>query len=111
MSILLFKLNGVSDEEAYEVRELLDEHQIDYYETDAGRWGISVAALWLVDKEQLERSRALLEEYQQQRQRQYREPPLPLATRFKQAPLQHLLIIVAIAAIAYISIVPFLTLN
>ncbi len=111
MSVLLFKLNGVSDEEAHEVRELLDEHHIDYYETDAGRWGISVAALWLRDKEQLDHSKSLLAEYQRQRSSQYREPPLPLATRFKQAPLQHLLLIAAIAAIAYISIVPFVTLK
>ncbi len=111
MSILLFKLNGVSDEEAQEVRELLDEHHISYYETDAGRWGISVAALWLRDKEQLERSKELLAQYQQQRQLQDREPPLPFSARFKQAPLQHLLIVIAIAAIAYISIVPFLTIK
>ncbi len=110
MSVLLFKLNGVGDDEADEVRELLEENQIDFYETDAGRWGISVAAIWLKDTEQLEQSKRLLEEYQQQRQLQYREPPLPLATRFKQAPLQHILIVVAIVAIAYISIVPFISL-
>ena len=38
MAKLLFKLNGVSEEEANEIRELLDEHDVDYYERHSGRW-------------------------------------------------------------------------
>lgn len=49
MSKLLFKLRGVPDDEADEIRALLAEKQIEYYETSAGNWGISLPALWLQD--------------------------------------------------------------
>jgi hypothetical protein len=39
MAKILFRLNGVSDEEANDVRELLANHAIDFYETSAGNWG------------------------------------------------------------------------
>jgi hypothetical protein len=67
MAILLFSLRGVPDDEAYEVRGLLTEQQIDFYETSAGNWGISMPALWLRDHAQLAQARELLANYQQQR--------------------------------------------
>ena len=42
MSKLLFRLRNVPDDEAEEVRQLLEEHGIETYETDAGNWGISL---------------------------------------------------------------------
>lgn len=68
MAILLFSLRGVPEDEAYEVRELLNQHQIDFYETSAGNWGVSMPALWLRDEINLEKARQLLAQYQQQRQ-------------------------------------------
>ncbi|MGI9250091.1 MAG: DUF6164 family protein [Pseudohongiellaceae bacterium] len=67
MSKLLFNLRGVPDDEADEVRGLLDEHGIAYYETSAGLLGISLAALWLVDKQDFPEARRLLDDYQQER--------------------------------------------
>ena len=61
MAKLLFRLNGVSDDEANEVRQLLDEAGFDTYETDAGRWRISLAAIWLRNDVEFERARALIE--------------------------------------------------
>ena len=67
MSILLFSLRGVPDDEADEVRELLTEQNIDFYETPAGNWGVSMPALWLRNEVELPQAQALLNTYQQQR--------------------------------------------
>jgi hypothetical protein len=67
MAILLFRLNDVPSDEAHEVRELLDAAGISFYETSAGNWGISVAAIWLAEEEDFARARLLLNDYQQQR--------------------------------------------
>jgi hypothetical protein len=57
----------VPDDEAFEVRELLGEHNISYYETTAGNWGISMPAIWLNDDADYEKARVLLDSYQQDR--------------------------------------------
>lgn len=67
MSKLLFSLRGVPTDEAQEVRQLLVDHAIEYYETPPGNWGVSMPALWLYHDEQLELAQSLLAEYQQQR--------------------------------------------
>lgn len=66
-SKILFKLNGVPDDEADDVRMLLADNAIDYYETSAGNWGVSMPAIWLTDADDYTRARALLDEYQQAR--------------------------------------------
>jgi hypothetical protein len=96
MAILLFSLRGVPEDEAYEVRELLHTQQIDFYETSAGNWGVSMPAIWLRDDRQLNQARQLLFDYQQQRQISQRQLYLQrkqagqhktLATLFKEKPL------------------------
>ncbi len=72
MAELFFSLRGVPDDEAEEVL-LLEQHQIDFYETSAGNWGISMPALWLVDAEQSETARRLFDDYQQQRQKEQQD--------------------------------------
>ena len=67
MSVLLFKLRRVEDDEADEIRALLHEHEIDFYETTNGRWGLGYAAIWLHSDEHLERGKALIVDYQKQR--------------------------------------------
>ncbi|UJP04462.1 MAG: DUF6164 family protein [Nitrosomonas sp.] len=67
MAKILFRLSGVSDEEAGDVRELLIRHEIEFYETSAGNWGVSMAAIWLQDGTQFERARALIDAYQVER--------------------------------------------
>ena len=52
MSLLLFSLRGVPEDEAEEVRELLTSNRIEFYETSAGLWGTSTPALWLLQEEQ-----------------------------------------------------------
>lgn len=73
MAKVLFRLNDVPDDEAEDVRALLIQHAIDFYETSAGNWGVSMAAIWLEDDEQFEQARALIDAYQQQRSAKMRE--------------------------------------
>ena len=72
MAKLLFRLRHVPDDEAREVRDLLDANDIDYYETSAGNWGLSMPALWLRHDHQMETARALLDDYQHERRERVR---------------------------------------
>jgi hypothetical protein len=67
MAALLFKLNQVPDDEADDIRQLLDEGGFDVYETSAGFFGLGVAAIWLREPSDLGRAQQLIEDYQQQR--------------------------------------------
>jgi len=73
MSILFFSLRGVPEDEAEDVRALLIENNIDFYETSAGSWGISTPALWLYQPEDLEKIKPVFTAYQQQRALTQRE--------------------------------------
>jgi len=72
MSTLVFKLRNVPEDEAIDVRALLEEHRIEFYETTAGNWGIAMPGIWVQD-EDLERSRTLIDEYQVKRAEEQRE--------------------------------------
>ncbi|SDY93229.1 DUF6164 family protein [Nitrosomonas sp. Nm33] len=73
MAKILFKLRNVPDDEAEEVRELLINHHIDYYETSAGNWGVSMPALWVKDDNQFREAKELLDAYQEARSIRIRE--------------------------------------
>lgn len=110
MAELLFKLSNVPIDEILQVRQLLDEHEINYYETDAGTWGIGVAAMWLPDTSQLETAKQLLSDYQNARQDSAHadQDKRSLWDSFIQAPLKFVFSFAIVAAILYISISPFL---
>lgn len=67
MSKLLFRMRDVPEDEAQEVRELLIENEIEFFETYAGNWGISLPALWVKRQDQYELARQILDEYQAER--------------------------------------------
>jgi len=67
MRYLLFNLQGVPEDEVDEVRTYLQEHDIQFYETYAGRWRIGLAAIWLPDTQQKQEAEALIAAYQQSR--------------------------------------------
>lgn len=73
MSKLLFKLRGVPEDEADDIRELLTENEIDFYETSPGNWGFSMPGIWLNDEAQFENARALIDKYQKARTLNARE--------------------------------------
>ncbi|HET9031522.1 MAG TPA: DUF6164 family protein [Dokdonella sp.] len=68
MSHLLLNLRHVPDDEIAEIRELLDQHHIAFYETEPNRWSISAGAIWIRDDNESTRAKELLTSYQQQRE-------------------------------------------
>ena len=72
MSKLLIKLRHAPDDEIEEIRSLLKEHRIEFYETQAGPWGVSAAGIWLNDEDQYDRAKALMDDYQENRFREKR---------------------------------------
>ncbi len=120
MARLLLRLRGVPEDEQAELRAMLDEHAIDWYETEEGRWGISMPGLWLKDDEQLEQAQALLEEYAQQRSEQVRRSYQEalargeadtLWRRIARQPVQALIYLLAILFVLFLAMVPFLILG
>ncbi len=120
MPTLLFKLNNVPEDEAEEVRELLTEHGIDFYETEAGRWGISLAAIWIKDKSQLTKAWELITRYQHERgarARAYYEEKRQagehetVVSRFMHHPIRFMLYLLGILAVFYLTVMPFLDWN
>ncbi len=73
MSALVFRLRNVPDDEAQDIRDLLDENQLEWFETTAGNWGIAMPALWLTHSCDVARARALIDQYQQARRLRLRE--------------------------------------
>ena len=67
MPELIFKLRNVPDDEAAEIHALLKENNIDFYETSAGNWGVSMPGLWLKTDHQLVEARQLIDNYQKER--------------------------------------------
>lgn len=72
MSILFFNLRGVPEDEAEDVRDLLAAHDIAFYETSAGMWGISLPAIWLQQQVDMPLAQQLLAAYQQERSQRQR---------------------------------------
>lgn len=116
MAKLLFRLNQVEEDEANDVRQLLDETSIEYYETSAGRWRISLAAIWLRHDEDFPRARTLLDDYQLQRSERLRadyeerlqngEIPT-FAQRLRERPVDFIAVALAIALLISLMVWPF----
>lgn len=116
MSILLFRIgHQVPDDELHEVRQLLDTGGIAFYETTAGFWQVGLAGIWLHDPEQETAARALLKDYQQQRQSQARELQLQLEAagqapglvgRLRSQPFRVLGVLLALPLILLVSLIP-----
>lgn len=119
MAKLLFKLYGVPDDEILDVRELCETHEFEVYETEMGRWGIGIAAIWLRNEDQYERAREVLNEYQNQRFENAQEDRREvekltllqgLYIKFKQDPNAFFLSLISMLLILGLSVYPFLNL-
>lgn len=120
MSVLLMSLRNVPDDEAAEIRALLDANAIEFYETPAGRWGISAPAIWLEEEQNLKSTKALIEEYQKARfarqraeyERLKREGKTKtLKDVIREEPLRFILYLAIVAVVLYFSIKPFFALG
>ena len=117
MAKLLFRLNQVEEDEADEVRALLTDAGIEFYETDAGRWRVLVAAIWLRHNDDFDQARALLDDYQQQRreriQQEYRQreeagESETFLQRAQERPADLILALMAVAIIIALMVWPFI---
>lgn len=118
MPHLIFNLQHVSDEEAEEVRELLVSHDIEFYETHAGRWRIGLAGIWLPNASQKDKALSLIEDYQKRRSAlaqderhrlQKQGVLLSLMENLQQNPLKVSAALLGIVAVLAISLLPFIS--
>lgn len=117
MPVLLLNLRNVPDDEADEVRALLDNDGIDYYETRPSLWGVSGGGLWLPDDSQEQQARSRLATYQAERGEKARreraqalsEGRAPSAwTAFRENPLRALATLLGILLMLGLATLPFL---
>ena len=117
MSAKLFKLRNVPDDEAEDIRQLLQQHDIEFYETEAGGWGVSVPAIWIRDERRLEEADALIDDYQQQRTAQARAEYRQLreqgrhqtvADKVRANPIQFIVFLFLALFIIYVTLAPFI---
>ncbi|MCB1772143.1 MAG: hypothetical protein KDI88_00885 [Gammaproteobacteria bacterium] len=116
MSRLLIKLRHAPEDEIQEIRDLLKAHDVQFYETQAGPWGISAPGIWLKEEAGYEHAKGLLDEYQEKRYREKHAEyeALRRAGRHRtfrqnllERPIQVVLYSLVAALILYFSISPF----
>ncbi|MEO6076703.1 MAG: DUF6164 family protein [Dokdonella sp.] len=73
MSKLLLNLRNVPDDEADDVRAMLDTHRLAFYETRRSMWGVSAGGIWLTEDAAIVEAKRLMAVYQQQRAARARE--------------------------------------
>jgi Mg2+/Co2+ transporter CorC len=117
MTKLLFNMHGAPDDEIQEVRELCETHELDVYETEAGRWRIGLAAIWLKDDDQYAAAMSALNEYQQARYQYAQEDRAKiqglsiaegLYVKFKQDPNQFFMTFLGLIAVLGLTLYPFM---
>lgn len=116
MTVLLFKLQHVPDDEAADVRELLAENDIYFYETHAGFWRLGIDGIWLPDDTNLERARELIRTYQlartENQQKVYADlleqgQAPTLWQNFLLSPLRFVLLVLAVFFVLTLTLAPF----
>lgn len=118
MAKLLFQLANVPEQEVEDVCQLLESKEIQFYQTEAGRWKLGVDALWVVDEESYINARQLIDEYQAELHRNIAEKTLSNAYQplsftqglyygFKQRPLGMIATVLSIAIVLLFVLVPF----
>ncbi len=67
MSKLLMNLRNVPEDEADDVRAMLEAQQIAFYETRPSIWGVSAGGIWVTEDEAFVDARRAMDDYQQRR--------------------------------------------
>ncbi len=118
MSKLLLNLRMVLEDEADDVRALLDAHRIEYYETQPSRWGISYGGIWVTHDQDVAQAKSLMADYQAQRRSRARDERATalregtadtFASVLRREPVRVLLTLLAILALlGLVALVPLL---
>lgn len=67
MSKLLLNMRQVPEDEADEVRAMLREARLEFYETQPSRWGISYGGIWITEDADMVEAKRLMAAYQSAR--------------------------------------------
>ena len=67
MSKLLLNLRNVPDDEADDVRAILEAQRIAFYETTPSPWGISAGGIWVTEDADFADAKRAFDDYEQQR--------------------------------------------
>jgi len=117
MAKLLLNLRNVPDDEADEVRELLQSRAIEFYETKPSMWGVSAGGIWAAKPSQEQDAVRLLADYQAersarfraQREQDLREGRVPSTwDNMRANPKQALVAVVGILLMLGVATLPFL---
>lgn len=120
MPSLLLNLRHVPDDEADEIRALLDEHGIAFYETRPSFWGVSAGAIWIRNREDAGSAQRLMADYQRRRatsaRAEYEAAKLEgnaktLWAAVRQDPLRAAVVLAGIAFFVAVLALPFLLLG
>lgn len=120
MPTLLLNLRDVPDDEAEELRALLDAHAIEWYETRPSLWGVSGGGLWAVRDDQVADAQARLDAYhatraglaQAQRADDRRAGRIESSwLGWRRQPLQTLVAVAGILLMLAVTLLPFVLLR
>jgi len=118
MPVKIFSLKSVPDDEVEEIRQLLIDNNVDFYETPGGNWGISMPAIWVKEDNQSEKTKLLIAQYQEERLYRVREEYEKLKSEGKHPsvidriitePLRTVFYILIVLGLIYVVTTPFLT--
>ncbi len=119
MQKLLLNLRNVPDDEANEVRALLNEHRIAFYETKPSIWGVSGGGIWSSRQEDVAAAERLIAEYQLQRRTRARaeyraakhaDTATTLQSTARENPLRAIVVVLGIVFLVVVSLLPFVML-
>ena len=117
MSKLLFRMRHVPEDEARDVRDLLQKNNIEFFETFSGNWSISIPAIWVSRDDQYTEARKIIDLYQAERadeaknrllDQEIKGVKLRVSDVFIQNPLRFMSSLLAIIIVLYISLRFFL---
>ncbi|MCP1727085.1 hypothetical protein J2T60_001050 [Natronospira proteinivora] len=120
MGRLLLNLRHVPEDEADDVRAMLEEADIEYYETPPNRWGITMGGIWVRSADDLPRAKALMADYQMERRarvladREARRQSGELETfwdSLRKKPVLYLGALATVVFIVYLMLYPFMQLG
>ena len=120
MAKLLLNLRNVDEDESRDVGELLDRNGIAWYRTEPSPWGISFGGIWLRERDDHPRAKALMDAYQRersQRVRAEREAGLrdgsaeTFGSLFRRRPLYVVAMLLGMLAAAALVLLPFVLLR
>ncbi len=119
MPTLVFRLRNVPEDEANDVRALMEDNHLEWYETSAGNWGIAMPGIWINNDVDVGRARNLIDAYQKDRKTTLRSHyqqeveegrAMSFTQRLREQPARVLGIVLFCLFILYVSVNPFLQL-